>query len=58
MFFLIFTSILIELRFHVPLDTKYIGHFGDVLHRQSVGVVLKKLNCNVTKAKKEQNSLK
>jgi len=34
---------LTELRFYVSLNTK-IGHFGDVLPSQSLGVVLKKLN--------------
>jgi len=32
----------IELRFYVPLDKT--DHFGDVLPRQSLGVVLKKLD--------------
>jgi len=34
---------LTEIRFYVPFDAK-IGHFGDVLSRQLLGIVLKKLN--------------
>jgi len=34
---------LIELRFYVPPGTK-IGHFGDVLSSQPLGLVLKKEN--------------
>jgi len=39
---------LIELRFYVPPDK--IGHFGDVLPSQSLGLELKKTETNMTKA--------
>jgi len=46
----------VELRFHVPLDTK---KFGDVLPSQSLGLVLKKLNLTEQKqTTPEQNGKK
>ena len=48
---------LTELRYYVALHTK-IGHFGDVLTSQSLGLVLKKLNLTQQKqTTQEQNSL-
>jgi len=47
----------IESRFYIPFDTK-IGHFGYVLPRQTLGIVLKKLDLTHCKqTKQEQNSL-
>jgi len=41
-------QILIELRFYRPTQHK-IGHFGDVLPSQSLGLVLEKLEHNKSK---------
>jgi len=49
-------SCLINLRFYVQLNT--IGHFGDILPSQSLGIVLKKLNLTWEKqTTQEQNGI-
>jgi len=45
----------IELTFYVPSDTK-IGHFGEVLPSQSLGIVLKKLNLTQQKQTKQHKN--